>query len=159
MESPKDHKIHCILRFGFQASNNVAEYEVVLAGLQSAKELEVAEINIYSDSQLVICQIFGKYQTHEEKMATYCNKVKEFLESFDSYTIQQIPRLQNTYANAFTELVSTKSADLVDVVSVKFLASPSITVVQEDISQVQKSSSWQDPILENINNNKLLNDK
>ena len=35
--SPKEHKIPCAFSFGFQASNNEAEYEALLAGLRLAK--------------------------------------------------------------------------------------------------------------------------
>ena len=37
--SPKGHKIHCALCFGFRASNNEAEYKALIAGLRLAKEL------------------------------------------------------------------------------------------------------------------------
>ena len=42
--------MHCALRFGFQASNNEAEYEVLIAGLKLAKEMKVESIEIYGDS-------------------------------------------------------------------------------------------------------------
>ena len=38
--SPEGHKIHCALCFGFQASNNKAEYEALIAGLQLTRELQ-----------------------------------------------------------------------------------------------------------------------
>ena len=49
--------MHCALRFGFKASNNEAEYEVLIEGLNLAKEMKVKSLEIYSDSHLVICQI------------------------------------------------------------------------------------------------------
>ena len=52
--SPREHKIHCALYFGFQASNNEAEYEALLVGLRLAKELRVSHLKVYSDSQLVL---------------------------------------------------------------------------------------------------------
>ena len=54
--SPKGHKIHCMLRFGFQASNNDAEYEALIMGLNLAKELRVRNLNVYNDSQLVVSE-------------------------------------------------------------------------------------------------------
>ena len=39
--SPKGHRIHCALRFGFKASNNKADYEALIAGLELAKEMKV----------------------------------------------------------------------------------------------------------------------
>ena len=39
MFSPKGHKIHCAIRFGFKASNNEAEYEALIDGLRLTREL------------------------------------------------------------------------------------------------------------------------
>ena len=47
---PKGHKTHCALRFGFQASNNEAEYEALIAELHLAKELQACCFRIYNDS-------------------------------------------------------------------------------------------------------------
>ena len=52
--SPERHKITCVLRFGFKASNNEAEYEAILVGLRLAKELKAGHIQIFSDSQLMV---------------------------------------------------------------------------------------------------------
>ena len=59
--SPEGHRIHCALRFGFKASNNKAEYEALIAGLELAKEMKVKSLDIFSDSQLVVCQINDEY--------------------------------------------------------------------------------------------------
>ena len=53
--SPEGHRMHCALRFGFNASNNEAEYEALIAGLNLAKEIKVEFLEIYSDSQFVVC--------------------------------------------------------------------------------------------------------
>ena len=52
LTSPKGIDIEYVLRFGFQASNNKAEYEAVIAGLNLAHSLEVDQLEVYSDSQL-----------------------------------------------------------------------------------------------------------
>ena len=59
------------LKFGFKASNNKAEYEALIVGLNLAKEMKIESLEIYSDSQLVVCQIRDEYQARVEKMATY----------------------------------------------------------------------------------------
>ena len=48
--------MHGALRFGFKASNNEAEYEALIVGLELAKEIKVESLEIFSDSQLVVCQ-------------------------------------------------------------------------------------------------------
>ena len=65
--------MNCALRFGFKASNNEAEYEALIAGLELAKEMKVESLDIFSDSQLVVCQI-NEYQAREEKMVAYLRK-------------------------------------------------------------------------------------
>ena len=53
--------MHCTLRFGFKASNNEAEYEALIAGLKLAKEIKVESLEIFNDSQLIVCQITDEY--------------------------------------------------------------------------------------------------
>ena len=60
--SPKGHRFHSALRFGFVASNNEAEYKALLAGLRVAKELKARVVHYYSDSQLEVNQVSGEYQ-------------------------------------------------------------------------------------------------
>ena len=57
LTSPEGIDIEYALRFGFHTSNNEAEYEAVIAGLNLAHSLEVDRLEICSDSQLVVRQI------------------------------------------------------------------------------------------------------
>ena len=52
--SLEGHKIHYVVRFGFKASSNEAEYEALIAGLHLTRELQVHNGKIFSDSQLVM---------------------------------------------------------------------------------------------------------
>ena len=63
--------MHCALQFRFKASNNDTEYEALIAGLKLAKEMKVKSLEIFSDSQLVVCQITDEYQAREEKIVAY----------------------------------------------------------------------------------------
>ena len=90
--SPEGHRIHCALRFRFKSSNNEAECEALIVGLELAREMKVESLDIFSDSQLVVCQINDEYQAREEKMAAYLQKARELLGAFSSYTINQISR-------------------------------------------------------------------
>ena len=48
--SPEKHKIHCVIGFGFQMSNNEVEYEALLTRSRLAKELKVCHLKVYSNS-------------------------------------------------------------------------------------------------------------
>ena len=84
--------MHYTLRFRFKASNNEANYKVLIVGVNLTKEMKVESLEIYSNSQLVVCQITDEYQAQGEKMAAYLHKAKNLLSSFSSYTIHQVLR-------------------------------------------------------------------
>ena len=63
------------LRFEFQASNNEAEYEVIIVGLKLAHSMEVDQLEICSDSQLVVKHIEDSYEARGEKKILYLKKV------------------------------------------------------------------------------------
>ena len=44
------------------ATNNVAEYRALIAGLEKALELSVDEVDVVSDSELVVKQMTGEYR-------------------------------------------------------------------------------------------------
>ena len=52
--SPNDQVYEYALKFAFKASNNAAEYEALIAGLQIARELGDRHLHIFNDSQLVV---------------------------------------------------------------------------------------------------------
>ena len=50
------------------ATNNVAEYRALVAGLQKALELAVDEVDVVSDSELVVKQMRGEYRVKNEAL-------------------------------------------------------------------------------------------
>ena len=124
--SPEGYKIHCAICFGFKVSNNEAEYEALIVGLCLARELQVCNVKIFSDSQLVVNQVNDIYLVRREKMVAYLEKAKEQLSLFFTASIKVIPRSKNSNTDTLVKLVSMRDADRLDAVSVEFLAEPSI---------------------------------
>ena len=50
------------------ATNNVAEYSALLAGLEKARELGVSELEVISDSELMVKQMRGEYKVKNETL-------------------------------------------------------------------------------------------
>ena len=69
------------LRFGFQASNNKAEYEAVIVELNIAHSVEADQLEICNDSQLVVKHIEDSYEARGEKKVLYLKKVLSCLKS------------------------------------------------------------------------------
>ncbi|RVW62197.1 Transposon Ty3-I Gag-Pol polyprotein [Vitis vinifera] len=57
LQSPTGEHLEQAIRLGFPASNNEAEYEAILSGLDLALALSVSKLRVYSDSQLVVRHI------------------------------------------------------------------------------------------------------
>ena len=58
-------------------TNNKAEYEALIAGLDLAKAAEVADMVVYCDSQVVISQVNDDYECKGEQMKKYLEQVKK----------------------------------------------------------------------------------
>ena len=75
LTSPEGIDVEYALRFGFQASNNEVEYEAVIAGLNLAHSLEIDQLEVCSDSQLVVRKIEDTYEAKSGRMILYLQKV------------------------------------------------------------------------------------
>ena len=112
LTSPEGIDIEYALRFGFQASNNEAEYEVVIADLNLAHSLEVDQLEVYSDSQLVVRQIEDTYEVKSGRMILYLKKVRDLLKRFVMVQVRHIPRVENSRADALAKLAAASKEDL-----------------------------------------------
>ncbi|XP_070057073.1 uncharacterized protein [Nicotiana tomentosiformis] len=101
-------------------TNNEVEYEALIAGLELARGLGSEVIEIKCNSQLVVNQVYGIFDTKEERVQQYLIKVQILLARFREWWITHIPREENVEADALTNLGS----------STKMKGSDSGTVVQ-----------------------------
>ena len=76
------------LRLSFSTSNNEAEYEVILVGLDLALMLVATKLEIRSDSQLIVGQIQREYEAKNEHMARYLAMVEDQLKKLDKWIIR-----------------------------------------------------------------------
>ncbi|XP_031282092.1 uncharacterized protein LOC116140629 [Pistacia vera] len=104
--TPEGDIIPRAIRCGFKCANNEAEYEALIAGLSLAKEIGEKKLGVKSDSQLVVNQLQDTYQICDSKMTSYLSMVKELQAQFDEFSIVQIPKAENSHANALANLGS-----------------------------------------------------
>ena len=158
LTSPEGIDIEYALRFWFQASNNEAEYEVVIAGLNLAHSMEVDQLEVCSDSQLVIKQIEDTYEAKGEKMVLYLKKVRELLRKVILVQFRHISRVENSRANALAKLETASQEDLNKLTPVEHLSKPSVDLNSEEVSLVMYEPSWMDPIWDYLVEGLLPND-
>ncbi|XP_074368007.1 uncharacterized protein LOC141708331 [Apium graveolens] len=71
LKSPEGFTIQTAISFGFAATNNLAEYEALIAGLKLAKTLKIQDLKIYSDSKIVVKQTNSEYIAKDSVLAKY----------------------------------------------------------------------------------------
>ena len=158
LTSPEGIDIEYALRFGFHASNNEAEYEAVIAGLNLTHSLEVDQLEIYSDSQLVVRQIEDTYKAKSGRMILYLRKVRDLLKKFVLIQVRHVPRAENSRADALAKLATSLQEDLNRSTPVEYLAEPSIDLCDVEVAQVESEPNWMDPIWDYIIDGRLPDD-
>uniref|UniRef100_A0A2N9GTA9 Reverse transcriptase domain-containing protein n=1 Tax=Fagus sylvatica TaxID=28930 RepID=A0A2N9GTA9_FAGSY len=126
-KTPEGHLLRHCTRLQYPTTNNEAEYEALLTGLRIAKELGANRLKIRSDSQLIVGQV--------------------------NVILVQVPREQNTEADALAKLASSDEA-IDQHIEVQY--SPSH--LEEEVSPVDISNSWMTPIINYLEDETLPSD-
>ena len=158
LTSPEGIDVEYALRFRFHASNNEAEYEAVIAGLNLAHSLEVDQLEVHSDSQLVVRQIEDTYEAKSEKMVLYLQKVRDLFKKFILVQVKYVPKTENSRANALAKLATALQEDIGESTPVEYLVEPSIDPYGMVVAPVGSVPNWMDPIWDYINDGTLPDD-
>ena len=146
LTSPDGIDTEYALKFGFRASNNEDEYEAVIAGLNLAHFMEADQLEVSSDSQLVVKQIEGSYEARGENMILHLKKVRELLKKFVRVQVKHVPRSENSRADALAKLVTASQEDLGRLTPIEHLLEPLVSIDNREVSPVMSEPSWMDPI-------------
>ena len=74
--SPKKITIEKSLRLGFSATNNEAEYEVLLIGMTMVQKMGGKALEMFSDSRLIVGQVKGELEARDTRMQEYLGQVR-----------------------------------------------------------------------------------
>ncbi|GJV69913.1 reverse transcriptase domain-containing protein [Tanacetum coccineum] len=159
LTNPEGAEFTYAMRFRFEATNNEAEYEALIAGLRIAEQIGIKNLQAHVDSRLVANQVNGSYIAKESGMVQYLNKVKTIAKSFKEFSIKQIPRSENKKADALSKIASTSFAHLSKQVLVEELKEKSIN--EKEILDVveEEGNTWMTPICEYLAKEILPEDK
>ena len=115
LTSPDRVDVEYALKFGFQASNNEVEYEVVIARLNLAHSMEVDPL--------------------------YLKKVRELLKKFIRVQVKHVQRAENSRADALAKLATASQEDLGKLIPIEHLPEPSINIDNGEVSPVMLEPS------------------
>ena len=82
-----------------RATNNVAEYQALIAGLELALDRKVRKLTVHSDSELICRQLTGRYKVKDANMRGYHAQATALLQQFQEVEIKCIRREENAPAD------------------------------------------------------------
>ena len=81
------------------ATNNVAEYRALVAGLAKAAELGVGELGVISDSELLVKQMRGEYKVKNAALRDLWDEARSLAASVGKVTFEAVRREHNELAD------------------------------------------------------------
>jgi ribonuclease HI len=92
------------------ATNNVAEYRALIAGLELALRHGISELAVYMDSELVVSQMKGAWKIKNDRLRHLASRASSLLGRFDAATISHVPRERNADADALANQAMDEAA-------------------------------------------------
>jgi ribonuclease HI len=91
-------------------TNNMAEYEALVRALRKARDMAIASVFVYTDSQLVANQILGSYRVKNDRLRKYLLEAQSMIEDFNSFQIRHIPREKNGLADKLAKSAASRQS-------------------------------------------------
>ncbi|KAJ0969282.1 hypothetical protein J5N97_022159 [Dioscorea zingiberensis] len=97
-----------ILRYALSltepCTNNEAEYEALIAGLELTIQMGIQHIHIFGDSQLIIKQVEGDYKIYKPELLKYHKKVKDLMKKIPQVQLRRVLRSENGEADSLAKV-------------------------------------------------------
>ena len=163
--TPKGIRLEHSFRLGFKASNNEAEYEALITGLKTAFDLGARNVEVYSDSRLVVNQVQGNFKARDSRMKEYLKVTKQIMAKFSTTSVTQVARGKNRHADSLATLALAMTKDIPRQIKVELIGEPSIRAAVDWATKVKVAavttarSCWMDPIIEFLAEDRRLDDE
>ncbi len=105
--SPEGHIVAKLGKFLGDSTNNVAEYMGLILGLKRAKAMGIKELDVFSDSELMVKQLAGDYAVKADHLRPLHDEARALLRGFTEVEIRHVPREENAQA----DLMSNRAID------------------------------------------------
>jgi ribonuclease HI len=102
---------HTVSRRIGRATNNEAEYQAAIAGLESALALGGGEVELRMDSELIIRQLQFRYRVRNQRLKPLFNRITELRRQFTDFALMHVPRTENRRADQLANLALDRLED------------------------------------------------
>jgi len=111
--TPEGSEVAGLYGYLGKATNNVAEYQALLHGLRFALARGAREVSVFSDSELLVRQLEGRYRVKNPGLQPLFREAQSLLARFDRARVSHVRREQNREADALANrAVDEKGSNL-----------------------------------------------
>ena len=109
MIAPSGLRTKYAARLEFKATNNIAEDEGLILGLNKAKALGAKTLLAKIDSQVIAGQVEKEYMAQELELVKYLATVRALERRFQEFTLQYMPRAENAETDELAKATAKNS--------------------------------------------------
>ncbi|WP_375488280.1 bifunctional RNase H/acid phosphatase [uncultured Mycobacterium sp.] len=118
-----------------RATNNVAEYRALIAGLDEAAKLGATEVTVMMDSKLVVEQMSGRWQVKHPDLAELHKRARALASRFERISYTWVPREQNAHADQLAN-------EAMDAAAQAQQAPPAAEAAKTAVSETPTAPGW-----------------
>ncbi|MEU5760491.1 bifunctional RNase H/acid phosphatase [Nocardia sp. NPDC047648] len=119
------------------ATNNVAEYRGLIAGLEAAAELGAESVLVRMDSKLVVEQMSGRWKIKHAALIPLADRARRIAAGLGRVTYSWIPRAQNSHADRLANEAMDEGTGLAEATAqaadAREAADPALAVTERDL--------------------------
>jgi ribonuclease HI len=107
LRSPDNETTLFSCKPNFKCSDNIAEYETIILGVNLVTDMNIKSLHVRGDSNLIISQVNKKFATKNPRLKHYKDVVWDAMKKFENFFIESIPREENHLAYNLVFFAST----------------------------------------------------
>ncbi|XP_022895322.1 uncharacterized protein LOC111409511 [Olea europaea var. sylvestris] len=147
-----------------KCSNNVAEYQALIIGLETALDIDIHQLEVFGDSKLIINQLLAEYEVRNSDLKPYHEHAAMLVRRFDLIKIKFVPRSENKEADALANLAVLARSDEEFSHSISiaqrwvlpsFLPSNLEENNSVEVIEDEEREDWRQPIIDFLQHQKL----
>ncbi len=124
-----------------RTTNNVAEYTGIIKALEAAKQIGAERITVFSDSELLVRQLNGKYKVKSELIRPLFRQAVDLLGEFESWKVQHIVREKNRETDKLVNQALNLERDVTDfrlpIADCRLTAKPTVAKFENRKSKIE----------------------
>jgi ribonuclease HI len=158
--APSKVKTCFTVKLDFSCTNNIAEYEALLLGLQKLRAIGIRRAILRTDSQVIVGHVDKSSKARDPKLEKYLDAVRRLEASFEGFSVKNIPRGENEHADMLAKSAA-QGFPLPSEVFFEAIKSPSVELMERAVLTISlvHSEDWRTEIISFLQGNCFSSDE